>query len=121
MHGQAITWFPVYTGPPDPVSSVELCAPENVAAFVGSWAVLSNRDTIEKRNATVYIILSETYWLIEFYQSPDSVITGTFDPATGEFLDATKRHISELEYWMLRKILELPQPEPFWTKETAIP
>lgn len=82
------TRFPVYTGPPDPVSSAELCAPGNVAAFVGSWAVLSNRDTIEKRNATVYIMLSETYWLIEFYQSPDSVITGTFDPVTGEFLDA---------------------------------
>jgi hypothetical protein len=83
------TWFPVYTGPPDPVSSAELCAPESVAAFVGSWAVLNDRDVIEKRNATVYLILSETYWLIEFYQSPDSVVTGTFDPVTGEFLDAS--------------------------------
>ncbi len=56
---------------------------------MGSWAVLSNRGAIEKRNATVYIILSETYWLIEFYQSPDSVITETFDPVIGEFLDAS--------------------------------
>ncbi|UCE26381.1 MAG: hypothetical protein JSW52_08465 [Candidatus Coatesbacteria bacterium] len=83
------TWFPVYTGPPDPISSAEICAPGNIAAFVGSWAVLNNRDVIEKGNATVYLILSETYWLIEFYQSPDSVITGTFNPITGEFLDAS--------------------------------
>jgi len=83
------TWFPLYTGPSEPVSSTELCTPPNVAAFVGSWAVLGNRDAIEKGNATLYMILSEIYWLIEFYQSPDSVITGTFDPVTGRFLDAS--------------------------------
>jgi hypothetical protein len=83
------TWYPVYTGPSNPVSSTELCAPTNVAAFVSSWPVQSNRDVIERRYATIYIILSETYWLIEFYQAQDSVVTGTFDPATGEFLDAS--------------------------------
>jgi hypothetical protein len=83
------TWYPTYTGPPDPVSSNEVCAPANVAAFVSSWPVQSNRDVIERRYATIYMILSETYWLIEFYQAQDSVITGTFDPATGKFLDAS--------------------------------
>jgi hypothetical protein len=83
------TWYPVYTGPPDPISSTELCDPANVAAFVSSWPVQSNRDIIERRYATIYMILSETYWLIDFYQAPDSVITGTFDPVTGEFLSAS--------------------------------
>lgn len=83
------TWYPTYTGPPNPVSSTELCAPANVEAFVSSWPVQNNRDVIERRYATIYMILSETYWLIEFYQAQDSVITGTFDPATGEFLDAS--------------------------------
>lgn len=33
---------------------------------------------------------------------------------TGETLDARKRMIAEIEYWMLREILDLSQPEPYW-------
>jgi len=40
---------------------------------------------------------------------------------TGEWLDTQKRHISELEYWMLREIMDVPQGEPFWKKITAVP
>jgi hypothetical protein len=40
---------------------------------------------------------------------------------TGEMLDTRKRHISELEYWMLREILGIEQDEPFWKKITAVP
>ncbi len=40
---------------------------------------------------------------------------------TGEWLDTGKRHISELEYWMLREIMDVPQDEPFWEKITAVP
>jgi hypothetical protein len=33
---------------------------------------------------------------------------------TGITPNARQRSISELEYWMLREMLEIPQPEPYW-------
>lgn len=56
-----------------------------------------------------------------FVFSDFSLFTDESMGHTGEQLDVTKRRISELEYWMLREIMGLPQPEPFWTKMTAIP
>ncbi|MCK4548188.1 MAG: hypothetical protein KAW17_12195, partial [Candidatus Eisenbacteria sp.] len=40
---------------------------------------------------------------------------------TGEMLDTRKRNISEMEYWMLREIMEVEQGEPFWKKIHAVP
>ncbi len=36
---------------------------------------------------------------------------------TGEPLDARKYGIFELEYWMLREILDIAQPQPFWESD----
>ncbi len=36
---------------------------------------------------------------------------------TGEVPDPRKRSIAELEYWMLREIMDLPQPRLFWQKD----
>jgi hypothetical protein len=83
-----LSYYDPYEGAPDPITSVELCSPENVDAFLNSKPVQRDRGIIEDGYASVELLLAGGVWKIMFTQGPYSGIVGEFDPSTGKFLTA---------------------------------
>jgi hypothetical protein len=83
-----LSYYTPYKGAPDPMTSVELCLPSNIDAFLSSRPVQRDRGIIENGYASVDLLLAGRVWKIIFTQGPFSEIVGEFDPSTGRFLTA---------------------------------
>jgi|GEM_PF-1159030 len=83
-----LSYYTPYKGAPDPITSVGLCSPGNIDAFLSSEPVQRDRSIIEDGYASVDLLLAGEVWKIMFTQGPYSGIVGEFDPLTGKFLTA---------------------------------
>jgi hypothetical protein len=83
-----LSYYTPYKGAPDPITSVGLCSPGNIDAFLSSEPVQRDRSIIEDGYASVELLLAGEVWKIMFTQGPYSGIVGEFDPLTGKFLTA---------------------------------